>query len=160
MRTPKPGSQERPCKNGNTCEWYSMFGKVKTPGWECLDPDELTSFMKHPDGSTLPKDVRVCILCKRRDALIEWMNARRACGSMCIQWGFQEHYNFPEEDGEYCLYDMIVGSMTEEQGLEYPVVYHQRNKYKQVPLEGGMWKYEQIGYAYPEQVRASRRNFC
>lgn len=163
MRSVKPGVGERPCANGNNCEWFSMLGKVKVIGVECLNPDERLLFQQTvdtPGGAVLPPNVRPCILCRRREHTIHWLNARRSCGSISTKWLFQEYYNTPELDGEYCLKDCIMSSSKEVQNQIYPVVIHIRTRYRQRQLEEGVWIYEQVGYDKPEKIRQARSDFC
>lgn len=156
MRTPKPNTGERPCVNAGSCEWISMYGKVKTPGVECLMPEEKLLF---ETTGILPNDVKPCILCMRRDAMTHWMNCRRSCGSIATKWEWQNYYNHPDIDGEYCLTDMIMSSSKERQILIYPVVQHHRSRYVQDQIEPGVWVYKQVGYQYPEKVRQAREGF-
>lgn len=158
MRNPIPGSDERPCANGNECEFFNMFGLHKVIGVECLDPDVLLKVQMKKDP--LPKRSTSCILCKRRQAFINWLNARRTCGSMCTLWNWQTYYNTPEEDGQYLLSDCIMSSDTEVQLFMYPIVRHDRNKYRQVQTQPGVYMYLQEGYFTPEQHRDMRRDFC
>jgi hypothetical protein len=156
MKNKTPGSKERNCANENECEWFSMYGKVKVMGKECLNPSETIEFLKN---GTLPEKVKPCMLCRRRDMTIHWMNARQTCGSVSSEWDFQNYYNEPEIDGEYLLSDMILSAEDEYQALDYPVVQHIRSKYKQIEVESGVYMYLQEGYKKPEDVRRERKDF-
>lgn len=160
MRNKIPGSNERDCANSTECEFLNMFGPHKIIGVECFPPNLLLAIQMKKEA--LPERPATCIFCKRRDEFTNWLNARRTCGSMCTLWNWQNRYNLVEEDGEYRLSDCIMSAETEVQLFLYPIVRHDRNKYRQVPMAGqpGVYMYLQEGYLTPEQHRAMRRDFC
>lgn len=159
MRTKRPGSLERTCPNGRKCEGYSMHGKVKTEHIECLNPDEEEIFVKSK-GKTLPESVRPCILCRRRDKTIHFLNAKKACGSVCINWKYQDYYNYPAIHGQYLLSDCMFQSEKGINVIKYPVVFHFRPWYTQVEIEKGVWMYKMTGYMKPEEYALKQKGFC
>lgn len=160
MRNKIPGSNERDCANGTECEFFNMFGPHKVVGVECLPPNLLIAIQMGKE--TLPERATTCILCKRREEFTNWLNARRTCGSMCTLWNWQNRYNLVEEDEQYRLADCIMSAETEVQLFLYPIVRHDRNKYRQIQVPGqpGVYMYLQDGYLTPAQHRAMRRDFC
>lgn len=156
MRTPLAGTNERACGQDEKCEWYNMYGQIKTAGVEYLDAHDKKEILKN--GGVLPAQRQRCIFCRRREVLVNWCNLRQECDGIGGDYVMQRHYNLTTP-GEYRLTDMISSAPDENQGLPLPVVCHMRNRYTQTVRDGIVW-YLQTGYQRPEEDLAVKRDFC
>lgn len=143
LRTPLPGTTEKPCAHGERCQGYVTFGDVLV---ECLTQREYKDIGERGDAFSRPAGR--CLRCRRADVLYYYVALRAEAKP--IQGGhfISDFYNLANARGEYLMDDCIVSGRGPYANLPKPVVaeiafYYRREK------RGEVVYHVQAGYRTP-----------
>jgi hypothetical protein len=146
LRTPYKG--ERPCCRDDKCEGRFIPGARKVTLTEMLTASEI---LARDQGKGLPKERKMCVMCRRSQAEAHWITTRSESASINGNWCLQDYYNLVDVEGEYILEQCFMSSSREYQGNPLPILYHTRYWYTQEVKDDAVY-YLQTGYLKPGQV--------
>lgn len=118
LRTPKPGSTERECGNGENCQGRKIPNCKPVTLVEFLITKRQVGFLLATGdtrGTTKKKqeqeqqplgtkkldvdDAELCVMCRRYKIMYDWINMRAECGNIAGDWIIQEYYNVVDMPG-------------------------------------------------------------
>lgn len=138
----EPSKKERRCAMDSQCQGL----KIPTAGndafilKEFLLPTEKEELER---SGRLPKERRLCLMCKRAEIAKAHINMRAEGMGCRNDVTLQSYRNIVGVEGEYYLRDTIPFSENIYQGLLDPVVLHTRTSYRIAKDENGKRYYDQ-----------------
>lgn len=148
LREPLDG--ERACVFGSKCEGLQIRTNTAGHGGFILREFLLPSEQKEYERTgKYPAEVRMCLMCKRKEIARAFVNVRADWLSMRTDSILQDYRNVVEVEGEYCLKDCILTRRHAYEGVVLPIVMHIQTAYEMKTING-VRHYVQWRMGYPD----------